>query len=173
MALLEPYRVLDCTGELGWLTGRFLSDMGCDVVKIEPPGADLSAPAWRGSNAGKRLATLDLTTQAGRDAFLKMAAKADFLIETAEPGSDLAKLFLNLVLTAQLNSNGIFAELPVAPVAETVRTFFLACSSVLIGLVCQVTQTACNLPSEPSQFSLNTSNLAPRLPISGSSVIVL
>lgn len=66
MALLEPYRVLDCTGELGWLTGRFLADMGCDVVKIEPPGADLSAPAWRGSNAGKRLLTLDLTSKAGQ-----------------------------------------------------------------------------------------------------------
>lgn len=93
MSLLEPYRVLDCTGELGWLTGRFLADMGCDVVKIEPPGADLSAPAWRGTNAGKRLITLDLTAKAGQDTFRKMAAKADFLLETALPGSDEAKLF--------------------------------------------------------------------------------
>jgi len=93
MSLLEPYRVLDCTGELGWLTGRFLADMGCDVVKIEPPGADISAPAWRGSNAGKRLLTLDLTSKAGQKTFLKMAAKADFLIETADPGSNQARLF--------------------------------------------------------------------------------
>jgi crotonobetainyl-CoA:carnitine CoA-transferase CaiB-like acyl-CoA transferase len=91
--LLEPYRVLDCTGELGWLTGRFLADLGCDVVKVEPPGADLSAPAWRGTNAGKRLISLDLTSKAGQDAFRKMAAQADFLLETAQPGSALAELF--------------------------------------------------------------------------------
>jgi crotonobetainyl-CoA:carnitine CoA-transferase CaiB-like acyl-CoA transferase len=91
--LLEPYRVLDCTGELGWLTGRILADLGCDVVKIEPPGADLSAPAWRGTNAGKRLISLDLTSKAGQEAFRKMAAKADFLLETAQPGSALAGFF--------------------------------------------------------------------------------
>ena len=91
--LLEPYRVLDCTGELGWLTGRILADLGCDVVKIEPPGADLSAPAWRGTNAGKRLISLDLTSKAGQEAFRKMAAKADFLLETAQPGSALAEFF--------------------------------------------------------------------------------
>ncbi len=91
--MLAGYRVLDCTGELGWLTGRLLADLGCDVVKIEPPGADLSAPAWRGNNAGKRLLTLDLTKKAGKAAFLKMVAKADFLLETAQPGSDVAALF--------------------------------------------------------------------------------
>jgi crotonobetainyl-CoA:carnitine CoA-transferase CaiB-like acyl-CoA transferase len=92
-SILAPYRVLDCTGELGWLTGRFLADLGCDVVKIEPPGVDLSAPAWRGANANKRLLTLDLTTDAGKGAFLRLAVKADFLLETAPPGSALAALF--------------------------------------------------------------------------------
>lgn len=91
--MLKGYRVLDCTGELGWLAGRLLADLGCNVVKIEPPGADLSAPAWRGNNAGKRLLSLDLSSKAGKAAFLKLAAKADFLLETAQPGSDLAKLF--------------------------------------------------------------------------------
>lgn len=91
--MLEPYRVLDCTNELGWLTGRLLADLGCDVVKIESPGADLSAPAWRGNNANKRLLTLDLNSEDGRAAFRRMAAAADFLIETAQPGSDLATLF--------------------------------------------------------------------------------
>ena len=91
--MLAPYRVLDCTGELGWLTGRFLADLGCDVVKVEPPGADLSAPAWRGANTNKRLLTLDLTSAEGKDTFLRMAARADFLLETAAPGSELAKLF--------------------------------------------------------------------------------
>ena len=41
--LLEPYRVLDCTGQLGWLAGRILADLGADVIKIEPPGGSPSA----------------------------------------------------------------------------------------------------------------------------------
>jgi crotonobetainyl-CoA:carnitine CoA-transferase CaiB-like acyl-CoA transferase len=92
-AMLEPYRVLDCTGRLGWLAGRFLADLGADVVKIESPDADLSAPGWRADNVNKRLLALDLTKDAGRSAFRVLAAKADFLLETADPGSDLARLF--------------------------------------------------------------------------------
>ena len=39
-SVLSPYRVLDLTGEDGWLCGRILGDLGADVVKIEPPGGD-------------------------------------------------------------------------------------------------------------------------------------
>ena len=91
--LLEPYRVLDCTGQLGWLTGRLLAGLGADVIKIEPPGASLNAPDWRANNANKRLLSLDLESEAGRGAFLKLAAEADFLLETAGPGSTLAEFF--------------------------------------------------------------------------------
>ena len=91
--LLEPYRVLDCTGQLGWLAGRILADLGADDIKIEPPGASLDAPDWRANNANKRLLSLDLKSEAGRAAFLKLAAAADFLLETAAPGSDLASFF--------------------------------------------------------------------------------
>jgi len=91
--LLEPYRVLDCTGQLGWLAGRILADLGADVIKIEPPGAPLDAPDWRANNANKRLLSLDLECEQGRAAFLKMAAAADFLLETAPPGSAQARFF--------------------------------------------------------------------------------
>ena len=40
--LLNPYRVLDLTGPLGFLTGRILADLGADVIKVEPPGGDPS-----------------------------------------------------------------------------------------------------------------------------------
>jgi benzylsuccinate CoA-transferase BbsE subunit len=91
--LLEPYRVLDCTGQLGWLAGRLLADLGANVIKIEPPGASLDAPDWRANNANKRLLSLDLESAAGRAAFLKLAAEADFLFETAHPTSERAKFF--------------------------------------------------------------------------------
>ncbi len=91
--LLEPLRVLDCTGRLGWLAGRLLADLGADVIKIEPPGADLSAPDWRANNVNKRLLSLDLEGEAGRAVFLRLAKEADFLLETAQPGTELAAFF--------------------------------------------------------------------------------
>ena len=91
--MLEPYRVLDCTGRMGWLTGRFLADLGADVIKIEQPGAALDSPAWRSDNLNKRLLTLDLKSEPGQAVFRKLAAKADFLIESADPSDPLAQLF--------------------------------------------------------------------------------
>lgn len=89
--LLEPYKVLDCTGQLGWLAGRLLADLGADVVKIEPVGADLSAPDWRANNVNKRLLSLDLLQPKGRAVFDRLAAQADFLLESADPGTDMAE----------------------------------------------------------------------------------
>ncbi|MDP7470513.1 MAG: CoA transferase, partial [Dehalococcoidia bacterium] len=40
--LLPPLRVLDLSDEKGFLCGRLLADLGCDVVKIEPPEGDPS-----------------------------------------------------------------------------------------------------------------------------------
>ena len=56
-------------------------------------GAPLDAPDWRANNVNKRLLSLDLDSDAGREAFGRLAAKADFLLETALPGSDLAAFF--------------------------------------------------------------------------------
>lgn len=91
--MLGPYRVLDCSDQLGWLAGRILADLGADVIKVEPPWAALDDPAWRANNVNKRLVSLDLGTDAGRAAIQRMAASADFLIETAAPGSAQADLF--------------------------------------------------------------------------------
>ena len=90
--MLGGYSVLDLTCSLGWLAGRILADLGADVIKVEPPGAALDGPDWRGNNVNKRLLTLDLDVDAGRQAFLRLAARADFLIETAAPGGDRARL---------------------------------------------------------------------------------
>ncbi len=91
--MLGPYRVLDCSDQLGWLAGRILADLGADVIKVEPPRAALDDPTWRANNVNKRLVSLDLDTEAGRAAIQRMAASTDFLIETAAPGSAEADLF--------------------------------------------------------------------------------
>ena len=85
MKLLAPYRVLDLTGPIGYVCGKVMSDLGADVVKVEPPGGDVRDLFWIAGNAGKRSVTLDL--EKDRDLFRKLAAKADFILESFEPGT--------------------------------------------------------------------------------------
>jgi crotonobetainyl-CoA:carnitine CoA-transferase CaiB-like acyl-CoA transferase len=99
---LKPYRVLDLTGPLGFLCGKILGDLGGDVIKIEPPGGDGSrrvrglTPSlaghrqrlrWLALNANKRGITLNLQDPAGRQLFLRLLAKADFVLESFSPGT--------------------------------------------------------------------------------------
>src|SRR5712692_5325833 len=100
MMLLAPYRVLDLTGPLGFLTGRILGNLGADVIKVKHPSGDASrheppfvsngngSPQslyWLACNANKRGITLDLQNKKGRDLFRRLAQQADFLIESFSP----------------------------------------------------------------------------------------
>ncbi len=100
--LLSPYRVLDLTGPLGFLTGKIFGDLGADVIKIEPPGGDAArgqppflsnengsrqSLCWLAYNANKRGITLNLECERGRDLFRQLAADADFVIDTPQPGT--------------------------------------------------------------------------------------
>jgi crotonobetainyl-CoA:carnitine CoA-transferase CaiB-like acyl-CoA transferase len=82
----------------GPLAGMFLGDLGADVVKIEHPSRPDPArghgPAKDGAGLwfkmlgrNKRLAALDLSKPAGRDVFLRLAARADVVIENFRPGT--------------------------------------------------------------------------------------
>lgn len=84
--MLESYGVLDLSGQIGWLAGRILADLGADVIKIEPPGADLDDAEWRAFNVSKRLLRLDSASRAGRQTLERMIASVDILIESARPG---------------------------------------------------------------------------------------
>lgn len=93
-AFLDAYRVIDCSNRLGWLAGRLLADLGADVVKIEPPGANIDDPAWQAYNVNKRLLRLDLDSAVGQAEFDRLVGVADFLIETAKPGDVYARHFV-------------------------------------------------------------------------------
>ncbi|MEC7874991.1 MAG: CoA transferase [Actinomycetota bacterium] len=99
--LIEDLRVLDLTdhrGEVGpWLLGR----LGAEVIKIEPPGGSTArreppfvtdAPDGLGSlqfaayNDNKQSVELDLNTDAGRDAVLKLASGAEIIFDSGPPG---------------------------------------------------------------------------------------
>jgi crotonobetainyl-CoA:carnitine CoA-transferase CaiB-like acyl-CoA transferase len=95
---LEGIVVLDLSRLLpGPYLTMVLADMGADVIKIEDPRIGdymRQLPPTRGGMSGrflavnrdKRSATLDLKSDAGRQAFLKMAARADVVVESFRPG---------------------------------------------------------------------------------------
>jgi crotonobetainyl-CoA:carnitine CoA-transferase CaiB-like acyl-CoA transferase len=106
---LDGVRVIEIASELGALAGKLLADMGADVILVEPPEgdparafppflADEAGPDrslfWWHSQTSKRSVTLDLETEAGREAFGELVATADLLLECEPPGR-LARLGLD------------------------------------------------------------------------------
>ena len=79
---------------MGPACGLILADLGADVVKIEPPGGDKTR-RLSGSGAGyfpmynrnKRSVCLDLKSEAGHEAALKVIDRSDVLIENFRPGA--------------------------------------------------------------------------------------
>lgn len=118
--LLEGYRALDLTDRKGQMCGRFLADLGVEVLKIEPPGGDPARrlPPFVGEtslafahlNANKRTLELDLQTGEGRDRLRGLAAEADVLIESGAPGW-LAGLELDYDRLREINPALIMASI--------------------------------------------------------------
>ncbi|MDP2674506.1 MAG: CoA transferase, partial [Dehalococcoidia bacterium] len=91
--------VLDLTWVLaGPYASMILRDLGAEVVKVErPPFGDVArttAPYVDGEsgyffsiNRGKKSICLDLKSEAGRDLFLRLAEKADVVMENFTPGT--------------------------------------------------------------------------------------
>jgi crotonobetainyl-CoA:carnitine CoA-transferase CaiB-like acyl-CoA transferase len=104
MSMLTPYRVLDLTTERGLICGQMLGDMGADVIKVEPVGGSSARQIgpfykdephpnrslyWWAYNRNKRSITInieDIERDAGRDLLRRLVARADFLIESHNPG---------------------------------------------------------------------------------------
>jgi crotonobetainyl-CoA:carnitine CoA-transferase CaiB-like acyl-CoA transferase len=103
MSALDGIRVLDLSRLLpGGFCSLLLADFGADVVKVEDTGmgdyvrwatprvegADPSASGamFLGLNRGKRSVRIDLKTEAGRDVFVRLASRADVLLESFRPG---------------------------------------------------------------------------------------
>jgi crotonobetainyl-CoA:carnitine CoA-transferase CaiB-like acyl-CoA transferase len=94
---LAGVRVADfSTNMAGPYATMILAQLGADVVKIEPPAGD-DARAWpphiegvgivhRHMNAGKRGIVLDLAQEGARAAALRIAARADVLLQSMRPG---------------------------------------------------------------------------------------
>lgn len=104
MALpLDGVRVVDCTNVIaGPLATYQLVMLGAEVIKIEVPGVgDLArkfgadaelgkkqmGASFFASNSGKKSLTLNLKTEGGKSAFLRLVQTADVVIENFRPGA--------------------------------------------------------------------------------------
>jgi CoA:oxalate CoA-transferase len=94
---LASIRILDLSRVLaGPYAGRMLTDLGAEVVKIEPPGGDISrlwgvgaagvASYYLCQNVGKRSMCVDLTAEGGPQLVARLALQADIVIENFRPG---------------------------------------------------------------------------------------
>jgi len=94
---LEGIKVLDLTRVLsGPFATRILSDLGAEVVKVEPPRGDLLraygsrvgnlSSHYTQHNAGKRNISVDLTVEGGPDLVRELADHADIVAENFRPG---------------------------------------------------------------------------------------
>lgn len=122
---LEGLRVLELSDEKGEFCGKLLAGLGAEVIKIEPPeGAptrrigpfahDVEDPErslhfWH-YNFGKRGITLDLDTADGQGTFRDLAASADVLVESSDPGH-MSKLGLGYAALRRANPGLVMASI--------------------------------------------------------------
>ena len=94
---LEGIRVLELARfQAGPRGGMLLSDLGAEVIKIEPPGGEETRrhpPMVRGQsvyfsvyNRGKKSICLDLRSAKGKQVFAALVAKSDVVLENFRPG---------------------------------------------------------------------------------------
>ncbi len=90
---LDGIRVIDLARLLpGAYCTQLLAQQGAEVLMIEPPGGEPLPGLPAGSTVlepfyrGKQRITLDLRSDAGRDAFFEQLARADVLVEGFRPG---------------------------------------------------------------------------------------
>ena len=96
-----------------------LGDYGADVIKVESPDGDVTrqigpmrnpgmGPVFLNTNRSKRNICLDLKTDAGRDALLRLIETADVLVYNVRPQA-MARLKLDYEVVSQINPRLIYA----------------------------------------------------------------
>jgi crotonobetainyl-CoA:carnitine CoA-transferase CaiB-like acyl-CoA transferase len=99
---LNDVTVLDLSQHIvGPYATKLFADMGADVIKVERPGGDPArklgpfkdgdpSPEKSGTffyfNTNKRSVVLNLQSEAGREAFWRLADRADVIVESFRPG---------------------------------------------------------------------------------------
>jgi len=117
---LNGIRVLEFTSVvLGPWACQILGDMGADVIKVEPPGGDTNrrlgptktnadmAALYLTCNRNKRSIVLDLKSDKGRTAALKLAENTDVVVHNFRPQA-MSKLGLDYEAIKAINQNVVY-----------------------------------------------------------------
>lgn len=95
---LSGYRILDLSRAIAGPYGAMiLGDLGAEIIKIEPPGGEVSRifprPSHQGEsfyymafNRNKKSLTLDLATTAGRETLYDLVKVSDAVWDNFRPG---------------------------------------------------------------------------------------
>ncbi len=116
---LAGIRVLDFTRFMqGPIATRLLANLGATVIKVERPGGEWDrrlrlAPDGFGGffhslNRGKRSVAIDLSTDAGKDLAVRLAATCDVVVENFRPGV-MDRLGLGYERLREVNPRIIYA----------------------------------------------------------------
>ncbi|MGH8881307.1 MAG: CoA transferase, partial [Stackebrandtia sp.] len=114
-APLQGVKILDFSSYFATGFGaRLLSDLGADVIKIEPVVGDQMRPLgdlFEGANRGKRNIALDLRTEQGQEIAHRLVAEADVVMQNYRPGK-AEKIGLGYEQLRAINPDLIYAYLP-------------------------------------------------------------
>ena len=118
-SLLSGIKVVDLTSVvLGPYATQMLGDLGADVIKVEPPAGDVFRAAepsrnvgmgaqFLGCNRNKRSVVLDLKSDAGREALMRLLADADVFIHNLRP-APADRLGVSYEAVRQLNPKLVY-----------------------------------------------------------------
>jgi crotonobetainyl-CoA:carnitine CoA-transferase CaiB-like acyl-CoA transferase len=128
---LGGVRVLEVGGELGEYCGKVLAGLGADVVRVEPPGGEITrsyGPFYKDEpdpnrslyfwhyNFAKRGIVLDLDNKTGQNDFAKLAAVADVIIDS-RPREYMAQRGIGYEQLRAQNPSLIYAR--ISPFGDT------------------------------------------------------
>ncbi|HEX3991320.1 MAG TPA: CoA transferase, partial [Acetobacteraceae bacterium] len=123
---LAGIRVIDLTTVVsGPVCTALLADQGADVIKIEPPGGDITrhtggpgefTAMFVACNRGKRSLALDLKQSSACDVVRRLAATADVLVQNFRPGA-MDRLGLGETALREINPRLIYVS--ISGVGET------------------------------------------------------
>ena len=123
---LHGIRVIDLTTVIsGPVCTMLLADQGADVIKVEPPGGDISrrtagdgefTAMFVSSNRGKRSIALDLKQPGALEAVRRLIAGADVLVQNFRPGT-MERLGLDEPAMRALNTGLVYVS--ISGVGET------------------------------------------------------
>ncbi|MQF69292.1 CoA transferase [SAR202 cluster bacterium AD-804-J14_MRT_500m] len=186
-SILEGIIVLDLgPGTSVSFCSRLLADYGAEVIKVEPPGhgdplrrsgpyanddphLEKSIP-FLYLNSNKRGVTLDFSTRLGQEVLLKLADRADIIVEGFKPGF-LDRIGLGHRDLEQLNPGIIVTS--ITPFGQTGPYRHFVSEDIVACAMSGLMYLSGDSDKEPLRNSLNQSDYVGGINAAGASLIAL